>query len=186
MADEKVKITTPLTDETVTKLKIGDQVLISGTIYTGRDAAHKKLTDSLAKGEPLPFDPKGQIIYFVGPTPAKPGNAIGSAGPTTSYRMNAYSPAMLDAGLKGMIGKGEMSQEVRDKLKEHKACYFLAIGGAGALIAKSITAAEVIAYDELGPEAVRKLTVEDFPAIVVFDCHGGNLFEEGVKQYGRE
>jgi fumarate hydratase subunit beta len=127
MADEKVKITTPLTDDVVTKLKIGDQVLISGTIYTGRDAAHKKLTDALAKGEPLPFDPKGQIIYFVGPTPAKPGKAIGSAGPTTSYRMNAYSPTMLDAGLKGMIGKGEMSQEVRDKLKEHKGCYFLAI-----------------------------------------------------------
>ena len=186
MADEKVKITTPLTDDVVTKLKIGDQVLISGTIYTGRDAAHKKLTDSLAKGEPLPFDPKGQIIYFVGPTPAKPGKAIGSAGPTTSYRMNAYSPTMLDAGLKGMIGKGEMSQEVRDKLKEHKGCYFLAIGGAGALIAKSITAAEVIAYDELGPEAVRRLTVEDFPAIVVFDCHGGNLFQEGIKEYGRE
>ena len=186
MADKKTKITTPLTDDVVEKLKIGDQVLISGTIYTGRDAAHKKMTESLAKNEPLPFDPKGQIIYFVGPAPAKPGQAIGSAGPTTSYRMNAYSPAMLDAGLKGMIGKGEMSQEVRDKLKEHKGCYFLAIGGAGALIAKSIKAAEVIAYDELGPEAVRKLTVEDFPAIVTFDCHGGNLFQEGIKQYSRE
>jgi fumarate hydratase subunit beta len=186
MADEKVKITTPLTDEVVKKLKIGTQVLISGTIYTGRDAAHKKMTEALAKGEPLPFDPKGQIIYFVGPAPAKPGNPIGSAGPTTSYRMNAYSPAMLDAGLKGMIGKGQMSDEVRDKLKEHYACYFLAIGGAGALIAKSIKEAEVIAYDELGPEAVRKLTVEDFPAIVTFDCYGGNLFEEGIKQYSRE
>ncbi len=186
MSEEKIKITTPLTDDVVRKLKIGTQVLISGTIYTGRDAAHKKMTDALGKGEPLPFDPKGQIIYFVGPAPAKPGKPIGSAGPTTSYRMNAYSPAMLDAGLKGMIGKGQMSEEVRDKLKEHIACYFLAIGGAGALIAKSIKEAEIIAYDDLGPEAVRKLTVEDFPAIVTFDCYGGNLFEEGVRQYSRE
>jgi len=186
MADEKVKVTTPLTDDVVKKLKIGTQVLISGTIYTGRDAAHKKMTESLAKGEEIPFDPKGQIIYFVGPAPAKPGHAIGSAGPTTSYRMNAYSPAMLDAGLKGMIGKGAMSEEVRGKLQEHYGCYLLAIGGAGALIAKSIKEAEVIAYDELGPEAVRKLTVEDFPAIVVYDCYGGNLFEEGIKNYGRE
>jgi fumarate hydratase subunit beta len=186
MADSKVKITTPLTNDVVENLKIGTQVLISGTIYTGRDAAHKKMTEALANGKPLPFDPKGQIIYFVGPTPAKPGHAIGSAGPTTSYRMNAYSPALLDAGLKGMIGKGQMSDEVRDKLKEHKACYFLAIGGAGALIARSIKAAEVIAYDELGPEAVRRLTVEDFPAIVTFDCYGGNLFEEGIRQYSRE
>ncbi len=183
---EKKKITTPLTDDVVTDLKIGDQVLISGTIYTGRDAAHKKMVEAIQNGEELPFDPKGQIIYFVGPTPAKPGNAIGSAGPTTSYRMNAYSPTMIDNGLKGMIGKGQMSDEVRDKLKQHKAVYFLAIGGAGALISKSIKEAEVIAYDDLGPEAVRKLTVEDFPAIVTFDCHGGNLFEEGIKAYSRE
>jgi len=183
---EKKKITTPLTDDIVSDLKIGDQVLISGTIYTGRDAAHKKMVDAIEKGEQLPFDPKGQIIYFVGPTPAKPGNAIGSAGPTTSYRMNAYSPTMIDNGLKGMIGKGQMSDEVRNKLKEHKAVYFLAIGGAGALISKSIKEAEVIAYDELGPEAVRKLKVEDFPAIVTFDCHGGNLFDEGIKEYSRE
>lgn len=183
---EKKKITTPLTDDVVSDLKIGDQVLISGTIYTGRDAAHKKMVEAIDKGEELPFDPTGQIIYFVGPTPAKPGNAIGSAGPTTSYRMNAYSPTMIDNGLKGMIGKGQMSDEVRDKLKKHKAVYFLAIGGAGALISKSIKEAEVIAYDDLGPEAVRKLTVEDFPAIVTFDCHGGNLFEEGIKAYSRE
>lgn len=186
MAEDKVKITAPLTDDVVKSLKIGTQVLISGTIYTGRDAAHKKMTEALTKGESLPFDPKGQIIYFVGPAPAKPGQAIGSAGPTTSYRMNAYSPAMLDAGLKGMIGKGEMSGEVRQKLQEHTACYFLAIGGAGALIAKSIKEAEIIAYDELGPEAVRKLVVEDFPAIVVFDCYGGNLFEEGLKKFKRD
>jgi fumarate hydratase subunit beta len=186
MADDRIRVTTPLTDEVVKKLKIGTQVLISGTIYTGRDAAHKKITESMKKGEPLPFDPKGQIIYFVGPAPAKPGQAIGSAGPTTSYRMNAYSPMLLDAGLKGMIGKGEMSEEVRDKLKQHLGCYFLAIGGAGALIAKSIKAAEVIAYDDLGPEAVRKLTVEDFPAIVTFDCYGGNLFKEGIAKYSRE
>jgi fumarate hydratase subunit beta len=183
---EKKKITTPLTDDVVSDLKIGDQVLISGTIYTGRDAAHKKMVEAIQKGEEMPFDPKGQIIYFVGPTPAKPGNAIGSAGPTTSYRMNAYSPTMIDNGLKGMIGKGQMSDEVRDKLREHKAVYFLAIGGAGALISKSIKEAEVIAYDDLGPEAVRKLTVEDFPAIVTFDFHGGNLFEEGIKAYSRE
>ncbi|HEQ99551.1 MAG TPA: Fe-S-containing hydro-lyase [candidate division Zixibacteria bacterium] len=183
MSNGKRTIETPLTDELVRELTIGTEVLIRGTIYTGRDSAHKRMTESLAKGEELPFDPKGQIIYFAGPTPPKPGKVIGSAGPTTSYRMNKYAPDMLDAGLKGMIGKGEMSPEVAGKLKEHTAVYFLAIGGAGALISKSIQAAEVIAYEDLGPEAVRKLTVSEFPAIVVMDCFGGNLFREGVEKY---
>ncbi len=182
---EQKKITTPLTDEIVEDLKIGDQVLISGTIYTARDAAHKRLVDLLDKGENLPFDVKGQIIYFVGPTPPKPGHVIGSAGPTTSYRMNAYTPRVIEAGQKGMIGKGEMGAEVVAQMKKHKAVYFSAVGGAGALIAKSITAAEVIAYDDLGAEAIRKLTVKDFPAIVALDCHGGNLYEEGIAKYGK-
>lgn len=183
MNSNKIRIETPLTDDLVKELKIGTEVLINGTIYTGRDAAHKRMTDALAKGEKLPFDPKGQLIYYAGPTPPKPGKVIGSAGPTTSYRMNKYAPAMYDAGLKGAIGKGEMSPEVAGKLKEHTGVYFLAIGGAGALISRSITAAEVIAYEDLGPEAVRKLTVNDFPAIVVMDCYGGNLFREGIEKY---
>jgi len=186
MSNGKIKIDTPLTDDLVKTLKVGTEVLIDGTIFTGRDSAHKRMTETLAKGEKLPFDPKGQVIYFAGPTPPKPGKVIGSAGPTTSYRMNKYAPDMLDAGLKGMIGKGEMSPEVAEKLKEHTAVYFLAIGGAGALISKSIMAAEVIAYEDLGPEAVRRLTVQEFPAIVVMDCYGGNLFKEGIKQYAQD
>ncbi|UCD17195.1 MAG: Fe-S-containing hydro-lyase [Candidatus Zixiibacteriota bacterium] len=186
MSEEKKKITTPLTDEMVEDLRTGDQVLISGAIYTARDAAHKRLVELLDKGEKLPFDVRGQIIYFVGPTPAKPGQVIGSAGPTTSYRMNAYTPRVIEAGQKGMIGKGEMGPEVVEKMKKHKAVYFSAVGGAGALIAKSITAAEIIAYEDLGAEAIRKLTVKDFPAIVALDCHGGNLYREGVAKYGKE
>lgn len=182
---ESIKLTTPLTDADIEKLHSGQKVSFSGYIYTARDAAHKKMVDLLEKGENLPFDPKGQIIYFVGPTPAKPGQVIGSAGPTTSGRMNKYSPEMLKAGLKGMIGKGEMGPEVSAALKTHKGVYFVATGGAAALIAKKITAAEIVAYDELGPEAVRRLKVEDFPAIVAQDCHGGNLFEEGVEKYRR-
>jgi len=183
---EKKHITTPLTDETVEDLKIGDNVLITGTIYTARDAAHKRLVDLIDKGEELPFDVKGQIIYFAGPTPPKPGKVIGSAGPTTSYRMNAYTPKVIASGQKGMIGKGEMSAEVVEAMKKHKAVYMAAVGGAGALIAKAITAAEVIAYDDLGAEAIRKLTVKDFPAIVALDCHGGNLFKEGIAKYGQK
>lgn len=182
---EKKKITPPLTDEVVGDLKIGDNVLITGTIYTARDAAHKRLVELIDTGKDLPFDVTGQIIYFVGPTPAKPGKVIGSAGPTTSYRMNAYTPRLIEAGQKGMIGKGEMGPEVVGAMKKHKAVYFAAVGGAGALIAKSITASEVIAYEELGAEAIRKLTVKDFPAIVALDCHGGNLFKEGIEKYGK-
>ncbi len=182
---ESIKLTPPLSNADIEKLHSGQKVSFSGFIYTARDAAHKKMVDLIERGEKLPFDPKGQIIYFVGPTPAKPGQVIGSAGPTTSGRMNKYSPVMLKAGLKGMIGKGEMGAEVADALKEHKGVYFVATGGAAALIAKKITGAEVVAYEELGPEAVRKLNVDDFPAIVAQDCHGGNLFKEGVEKYRR-
>ena len=181
---EKKRISAPLTDEVVEDLKIGDNVLITGTIYTARDAAHKRLVELVDKGEKLPFDVKGQIIYFVGPTPARPGEVIGSAGPTTSYRMNIYTPRLIAVGQKGMIGKGEMGPEVVEAMKKHKAVYMAAVGGAGALISRAITASEVVAYDDLGAEAIRKLTVKDFPVIVALDCHGGNLFKEGIAKYG--
>ncbi len=180
-----IKVITPLTDDIVMSLKAGDNVLISGTVYTARDAAHKRLVELLDKGQPLPFDIKGQILYFVGPTPAKPGKVIGSAGPTTSYRMNAYSPKLITAGQRGIIGKGEMSAEVAEHLKKYKGVYFAAVGGAGALISKSITSAEIIAYEDLGAEAIRRLTVKDFPVVVAQDCHGGNLYKEGVKKYAK-
>jgi fumarate hydratase subunit beta len=181
-----IKLTPPLTDEVVEKLKAGDRVLINGVMYTGRDAAHKKMVDLIQKGEKMPFDPKGQIIYFVGPAPAKPGQVINSAGPTTSGRMNKFSPIVIGAGLKGMVGKGEMGAEVVEAMKKHKAVYMVATGGAGALIADRITKAEVVAWDELGPEAVRRLEVNDFPAIVAQDCHGGNIYVEGREKYKRE
>jgi len=177
------KMTTPLSDEDIEKLKCGDVVYLSGTIYTARDAAHKRLVELIEKGEPLPFDLKGSVIYFVGPTPPKPGDPIGSAGPTTSYRMDSYSPTLIKMGQKGMIGKGKRSQEVRDACKEYKAVYFGATGGAGALLGKLIKSAEIIAYPELGPEAIRKLEVEDFPVTVVNDMYGCDLYEEGRKQY---
>ena len=172
----KIHITTPLTDEIISNLKSGDEVLISGTIYTARDAAHKKLIDSINSGESLPFDIKNTIIYYVGPSPKKPGDVIGSAGPTTSYRMDAYTPTLLDLGLKGMIGKGSRNKNVVESIKKNHAVYFAAIGGAGALISSTIKSSEVIAYEELGPEAVHKLTVEDFPAIVVLDSSGNDLY----------
>lgn len=182
---EPVRLTPPLADEDVENLKVGDKVLISGTIYTGRDAAHKRLVDLLDRGEELPFDVKGQIIYYVGPTPAKPGAVIGSAGPTTSGRMDAFAPRLIELGLKASIGKGQRSDEVKEAMKKHKAVYLAAVGGAAALIAGAIKKAEVIAYDDLGPEAIRRLEVEDFPAIVVNDAHGGDLFTEGVEKYRR-
>lgn len=182
MAEVK-RIKTPLTDEDVLKLKIGDSVLITGKIYTARDAAHKRLIDLIQKGESLPVDLKGQIIYYVGPAPAKPGYIIGPAGPTTSGRCDPYTPTLLSLGLKGMIGKGVRSKEVRDAMKKFKAVYFSATGGAAALIAKNIKAVKIIAYEDLGPEAIRELEVEDFPVIVADDAHGGDLFEEGVKRY---
>jgi len=178
-----VDIKTPLDEETVKKLKAGDQVSITGVIYTARDSAHKRLIESLDKGEKLPLDVTNQIIYYMGPTPARPGYPIGSAGPTTSGRMDSYAPRLLKAGLKGMIGKGNRSQAVKDAMKENKAVYFAAIGGAGALISKSIKKAEVIAYEDLGAEAIRRLEVENFPAIVINDIYGGDLYEQGKAKY---
>jgi len=175
-----------LTDEVIEQLRAGDKVTISGVIYVGRDAAHKRLVAALDAGQPLPFDPQGQIIYYMGPSPAKPGQPIGSAGPTTSGRMDPYAPRLMEVGLKGMIGKGNRSQPVRQAMQKYKAVYLAAIGGAGALIAKSIKKAEVVAYDDLGAEALRRLEVEDFPAIVVNDIYGGDAYEEGVKRYNRE
>jgi fumarate hydratase subunit beta len=181
-----MKLTTPFKDSDLQKLKAGDTVKISGVIYTARDAAHARLVKLLEEGKELPFDPKGQVIYYVGPTPPKPGAVIGSAGPTTSYRMDPYAPKMIEAGLKGMIGKGSRSEEVKEAIKKHKAVYFAAVGGAAALIAKSIKKAEIIAYDDLGAEAVRKLEVEDFPAIVINDIYGNDLYEIGQKEYNIE
>jgi len=176
-------LTTPLTSEDTKKLVAGDTVLLSGTIYTARDAAHKRLVELIEKGEELPFDLEGSVIYFVGPTPPKPGDPIGSAGPTTSYRMDSFSPTMLKHGSKGMIGKGGRSQEVKDACVQYDGIYFGATGGAGALLGKKIKSAEVIAYPELGPEAVRKITVEDFPVTVVNDTKGNDLYEMGRAQY---
>jgi len=180
-----VRLTTPLADEDVVKLRSGDRVLLSGVLYTGRDAAHKRLFELLQAGKPLPVDLRGQVIYYVGPTPAKPGQVIGSAGPTTSGRMDAYAPALIAYGLKGMIGKGLRNQTVLDAMKEHGAVYFGATGGAAALLAKRIKKAEVVAYEDLGTEAIRRLEVEDFPVIVINDAHGGDLYAEGVKAYAR-
>lgn len=176
-------ITVPLSKEDVKTLHSGDDVLISGVIYTARDAAHKRLCELLAEGKPLPFDVKDAVIYYVGPTPAKEGQAIGSAGPTTAYRMDAYSPAMIRAGQTGMIGKGKRSPEVIDAMKECGAVYFGAIGGAGAYLSRCIKKAEVVAYEDLGSEAVRRLEVEDFPAFVIIDSEGNNLYETGRRDY---
>jgi fumarate hydratase subunit beta len=181
-----MKLTTPLKDSDIEKLKAGDTVKISGVIYTARDAAHARLVKLLEEGKELPFNPEGQIIYYVGPTPPKPGAVIGSAGPTTSYRMDSYTPQMIEAGLKGMIGKGARSEEVKASIKKNKAVYFAAVGGAAALIAQSIKKAEVIAYDDLGAEAIRRMEVEDFPAIVINDIYGNDLYEIGQKEYNIE
>ena len=177
------KIQTPLTREAVRTLKAGDSCLITGVIYTARDAAHKRLCELLDKGQPLPVDMENAIIYFVGPTPAKPGQAIGSAGPTTSYRMDAYSPALIAAGQTGMIGKGKRGEEVITAMKEHGAVYFGAIGGCGALLSKCIKKAEIVAYEDLGAEAIRRLEVEDFPVVVIIDSEGNNLYETGRQEY---
>ena len=180
---EKIRITTPLTEEQSRKLKAGDSVLITGTIISARDAAHKTMTEALARGEKLPVDWQNQIVYYLGPTPAKPGNPIGSAGPTTAGRMDAYTPTMLAQGIKAMIGKGSRSKEVVEAMKKHGVTYLAAVGGAAALISKSIKKYEVLAYSELGPEAVAALEVVDFPAIVVIDSEGNNYYEEGQKPY---
>ena len=178
-----IKITAPLSREEARKLKSGDSVLISGVIYTARDAAHKRLCELADKGQELPLDIRDSIIYYVGPTPAKEGQAIGSAGPTTSYRMDAYSPTLIRLGETGMIGKGKRGPEVIAAMKEHGAVYFGAIGGCGALLSKCIKKAEVIAYDDLGAEAIRRLEVEDFPVVVVIDSEGNNLYEKGKADY---
>jgi fumarate hydratase subunit beta len=182
---ELVHLTTPLADDDVVRLKAGDRVRLFGVLLTGRDAAHKRLIEALDAGQPLPVDVRGQIIYYVGPTPPPPGMVIGSAGPTTGGRMDRYAPRLMALGLKGMIGKGHRSPPVRDAMREHKCVYFGAVGGAGALLSRFITAAEVVAYADLGTEAIRRLTVEDFPVIVVDDTHGNDLYEEGVKQWAR-
>lgn len=179
----QIKLTTPLTDEVVENLRIGQRVSISGKIYTGRDAAHKRLVELIEQGKELPFEPKGQLIYYVGPSPAKPGKVIGSAGPTTSYRMDPYAPKLYALGLKATVGKGRRSPEVIKAMKQYKGVYLAAIGGAAALIAKSIKEAKVIAYPDLGPEAIHELYVEDLPVIVVNDTLGGDLYEEGIKIY---
>ena len=180
---ETIKITTPLSNSDVEKLHAGDNVLITGIIYTARDAAHKRLVELLDAGKSLPVDFTGHLVYYVGPSPARPGQVIGSAGPTTSYRMDPYAPKLLKAGSKGMIGKGEMGEKVAKALKEYKGVYLTSVGGAAALIAKSIKASEVVAYDDLGAEAIIKLKVENFPAIVAQDCHGGNSFVDGRNRY---
>lgn len=178
-----IKLTTPLKDEDVTKLKIGDRVLLTGKIYTARDTAHKRLVALIDKGEPTPIDLKGQVIYYVGPAPAKPGYAVGPAGPTTSVRMDPYTPKILSQGVKGVIGKGNRTKPVVDAFKAYKAIYFVAIGGAAALISKRIKSAKVVAYEDLGTEAIREMEVEDFPLIVANDTNGGDLFQEGVGKF---
>ncbi len=177
------KITTPLSDEVVRELRAGDAVEITGVVYQARDAAHKRLVALIEAGEDLPFELEGAVVYYMGPSPTKPGNVIGSAGPTTSGRMDAYAPLLMERGLKGMIGKGLRTQDVRDAMRACTAVYFAATGGAGALLARRIVGNQVIAYPELGAEAVARLEVRDFPAIVVNDCHGGDLYEEGRTRY---
>lgn len=179
----KHNITTPLTEEVVKQLKAGDTVSITGVIYSARDAAHKRMIEALERGEKLPLPIEGAILYYLGPTPAPEGRAIGSAGPTTASRMDKYTPQLLQLGLKGMVAKGRRSQAVKDAIKENKAVYMAAIGGAGALLSKCIKEAEVIAYDDLGPEAIRKMVVEDFPAVVIADCEGNDLYETAAAEY---
>ena len=177
------KVRLPLTDETLSELKTGDQVLLTGVLYVARDAAHKRMIEALDQGQPLPFDIKGQTIYYMGPSPAKPGRVIGSAGPTTSGRMDVYSPRLIAGGLKGMIGKGMRSPAVKEAIKKNKAVYLAAIGGAAALISQSIKKSEVIAYEDLGAEAIRRLEVADFAAIVINDSYEGDLYQEGKSSY---
>lgn len=178
-----ISINTPLKDDVLEKLKIGDKVLISGIIYSARDAAHKRLVELLSNGKEPPFDLRGQIIYYVGPTPPKQGMVIGSAGPTTSYRMDPYTPALLARGLKGMVGKGFRGKEVIEAIKKYKAVYFAATGGAGAFISKTIKKVKIVAYEDLGTEAIRRMEVKDFPAILVNDIYGNDLYDQAKKKY---
>ncbi len=181
-----VRISAPLDEALLETLRCGDEILISGIIYVGRDAAHKRMVELLDKNQPLPFEVAGQIIYYMGPSPAKPGEIIGAAGPTTSYRMDGYAPRLLELGLKGMIGKGARSAEVREVMLKHRAIYMAAIGGAGALLSKQIKSNEIIAYEELGAEAIRRLEVEDFPVILINDIYGGDQYELGKAQYANK
>jgi fumarate hydratase subunit beta len=180
---EYINLETPLSNSDVEKLEVGDKVRISGILYTARDAAHKRLVEMISSGKDLPFDLKGQLLYYVGPTPARPGQEIGSAGPTTSYRMDTYTPAFIKMGLKGTIGKGGRSEEVIEAMKEYKAVYLAAVGGAAALIAKRIKKVRIVAFEDLGPEAIRELEVENFPAIVVNDTKGNDLYKIGLDKY---
>ena len=179
-------ITVPFDKDTVKDLKAGDYVYLTGTIYTARDAAHKRMYETLQKGETLPFDIKGNVIYYMGPSPAREGRPIGSAGPTTASRMDKYTPALLNLGMNGMIGKGRRSDAVRESMMKNQAVYFAAVGGAGALLSRSIVQSEVIAYEDLGTEAIRKLEIKDFPVIVVMDCEGNNLYDTAIEQYAEK
>ncbi len=185
-ADGIKDLTTPLTDADVESLKAGDRVRITGVLYTARDAAHGRLWPLIEKGERLPFDVKGAIIYYTGPSPARPGDVVGSVGPTTASRMDKFTPSLLKLGLKATIGKGYRGQAVKDALKQHKGVYFGAIGGAGAVLSRYVKKLEVVAYEDLGTEAIRRLEVEGFPVIVINDCHGGDLYQHGQKAYARE
>lgn len=186
MVKKMKRLTLPLSDSDIKNLKAGETVLLSGTMLTGRDAAHKRLYELVEKGEKLPIDIKGELIYYVGPAPAKPGFAVGPAGPTSSYRMDKYAPTLLDLGLKGMIGKGARNQDVIDAIVRNGCVYFACVGGAAALIAKSIKKEEILCYEDLGTEAIRRYTVEDFPCIVAIDSYGNNAYTEGQKDFCRE
>ena len=181
--EQEVRVTFPLTDEDVAQLKIGDHVRITGTIYTARDAAHNRLIQTLDAGGALPFDVKGQLIYYTGPTPARPGRPIGAIGPTTAMRMDPFTPRLLEAGLKATMGKGNRGPEVREALKQHTAVFFAAVGGAGAMLSQFIKKVEVIAYEDLGTESLKRVEVSDFPAVVMDDCEGRDLLDEGRKQW---
>ena len=185
-ADGIKDVRTPLSDADAQSLRAGDRVRISGVIYTARDAAHGRLAPLVERGEALPIDVTGQIIYYTGPSPARPGDVVGSVGPTTGGRMDKFTPGLLALGLKGTIGKGARSQPVKDALARHKAVYFGAIGGAGAVLSRFVKTLEVVAYEDLGTEAIRRLEVEGFPAIVINDCRGGDLYQDGIKQYARD
>ena len=184
-ADGVKELATPLSDADVESLRAGDRVRITGVLYTARDAAHGRLLPLIEQGKALPFDPRGQIIYYTGPSPARPGSVVGSIGPTTASRMDRYVPALLKLGLKGTIGKGYRSQPVKDALRQYRGLYLGAIGGAGAVLSQFVKKLEVVAYEDLGTEAIRRLEVEAFPAIVLYDCHGGDLYQEGQKAYAR-
>jgi fumarate hydratase subunit beta len=185
-ADGLKDVTTPLSDADVEALKTGDRVRITGVVYTARDAAHGRLWPLIQDGQPLPIDVRGQIIYYTGPSPARPGDVVGSIGPTTGSRMDTFTPALIKLGLKATMGKGARSQPVKDAFKQHKGVYFGAIGGAGAVLSRFVTRVEIVAYEDLGTEAIRRLEVEGFPAIVVNDCYGGDLYQDGMKAYARE